>query len=52
MKAKKVLGLLLSVAMVTGLMTGCGNDDSGNSSNGGGRCSEQRTDKQRWKFRR
>lgn len=35
MKAKKVLGLLLSVAMVTGLMTGCGNDDSGNSSNGG-----------------
>lgn len=36
MKAKKVLGLLLSVAMVTGLMTGCGNDDSGNSSNGGG----------------
>lgn len=36
MKAKKVLGLLLSVAMVAGLMTGCGNDDSGNSSNGGG----------------
>lgn len=33
MKAKKVLGLLLSVAMVAGLMTGCGNDDS---SNGGG----------------
>ena len=36
MKAKKVLGLLLSVAMVAGLMTGCGNGDNGESSNGGG----------------
>lgn len=35
MKAKKVLGLLLSVAMAAGLLTGCGNGDSGNSSNGG-----------------
>lgn len=33
MKVKKVLGLLLSVAMVAGLMTGCGNGDS---PNGGG----------------
>lgn len=36
MKAKKVLGLLLSVAMAAGLMTGCGNDNGGDSSNGGG----------------
>lgn len=36
MKAKKVLGLLLSVAMIAGLMTGCGNGDNGDSSNGGG----------------
>lgn len=35
MKAKKVLGLLLSVAMIAGLMTGCGNDGNGESSNGG-----------------
>lgn len=36
MKAKKVLGLLLSVAMIAGVMTGCGNSGNGDSSNGGG----------------
>lgn len=36
MKAKKVLGLLLSVAMIAGVMTGCGNSGNDDSSNGGG----------------
>ncbi len=35
MKAKKVLGLLLAASMVTGLLAGCGKDESGQPSGGG-----------------
>lgn len=36
MKTKKVLGLLLSAAMIAGVMTGCGNDGADASTNAGG----------------
>ena len=35
MKAKKVLGLLLAASMVTGLLAGCGKDESGQPSGRG-----------------
>ncbi len=40
MKAKKILGLILAAAMAAGTLTGCGNDESGSSNQGGSQQSD------------